>query len=126
MTVLICKVPYYTFKDSAVLGQVIRGKKPKPPKESLLAHVHWEFIQQRWLPRASRPSVGEIVAFVARERCPRADGHLTGSISPTIVSHSTYSPRPSQDSRSVVQKSWLSIPLLWKENIPKWQQPGRC
>ncbi|KAJ8581452.1 kinase-like protein [Rhizopogon salebrosus TDB-379] len=111
LQVLTCKVPYYNFKkDNAVLGQVIRGKKPKPPKDSLLAPAHWQFIQRCWLPRASRPSVGEIVAFVARERCPRAEEHLPGGISPTIVLHSAYSPRPSQDSRSAVQESWLSIP----------------
>ncbi|KAJ8584332.1 kinase-like protein [Rhizopogon salebrosus TDB-379] len=66
--VLTCKVPYYNVKqDIVVLGQVIKGKKPEPPKDSVLAPVYWEFIQQCWLPRASRPSVGEIVAFVGRE-----------------------------------------------------------
>jgi hypothetical protein len=106
--VLTCKVPYYNVKnDNFVLGQVIKGKKPEPPKDSVPAPVHWQFIQQCWLPRASRPSVGEIVAFVARERCS-PDEH-TGSISPTIVPHSANS-RPGQDSRSAVLESWLSIP----------------
>jgi len=50
-----------------VLGQVIRGKKPEPPKESHIAPLHWEFIQRCWFPRACRPTVGDIVAFVARE-----------------------------------------------------------
>jgi hypothetical protein len=109
--VLTCKVPYYNVKkDYVVLSLVIKGKKPEPPKDSVLAPVHWQFMQQCWLPPTSRPSVGEIVAFVARERCPCADEHLTGSISPTIVSHSAYNPRLSQDSRSTVQESQLSIP----------------
>jgi hypothetical protein len=51
-----------------MLGQVMKGKKPEPPKESPIAELHWEFIQRCWLPRASRPSVGEIVEFVACER----------------------------------------------------------
>ncbi|KAG2035686.1 hypothetical protein BDR03DRAFT_514903 [Suillus americanus] len=45
----------------------IRGKKPEPPRESRMEPVHWEFIQQCWLPRASRPSVAEVVSFVGRE-----------------------------------------------------------
>ncbi|KAG2108688.1 kinase-like domain-containing protein [Suillus discolor] len=69
LQVLTCKVPYYNVKnDILVLGQVIKGKKPEPPKESQIAPGHWEFIQRCWLPRASRPSVGEIVAFVECER----------------------------------------------------------
>jgi hypothetical protein len=51
-----------------VLGQVIRGKKPEPPKESQIMPVHWDFIQQCWLPRASRPSAEEVVAFIAAEK----------------------------------------------------------
>jgi hypothetical protein len=65
LQVLTCKVPYYNVKgDNLVLGQVIRGKKPEPPKGSQIAPVHWEFIQRCWLPRTSRPSVSEIVTFV--------------------------------------------------------------
>jgi len=68
LQVLTCKVPYYNVKkDHVVLGQVIRGKKPEPPKESQIALVHWEFIQRCWLSRSHRPTVGEVVAFVARE-----------------------------------------------------------
>lgn len=68
LQVLTCKVPYYNLKkDDLVLGQVIRGKKPEPPRESRIEPVHWEFIQQCWLPRASRPSVAEVVTFVGRE-----------------------------------------------------------
>jgi hypothetical protein len=55
-------------KDNVVLGQVIRGKKPEPPKESQIMPVHWDFIQQCWLPRASRPSAEEVVAFIAAEK----------------------------------------------------------
>ena len=70
LQVLTCKVPYYNVKRyDVVLRLVIRGKKPEPPKDSVLAPVHWEFIQRCWLPRASRPSIGKIVTFVARERC---------------------------------------------------------
>ncbi|OJA17641.1 hypothetical protein AZE42_10856 [Rhizopogon vesiculosus] len=66
LQVLTCKVPYYNVrKDNVVLGQVMKGKKPEPPKESPIAPPRWEFIQRCWLPRASRPSIGEIVAFVA-------------------------------------------------------------
>ncbi|KAJ8583892.1 kinase-like protein [Rhizopogon salebrosus TDB-379] len=69
LQVLTCKVPYYNVrKDLVVLGQVIRGKKPEPPNESQIAPLHWGFIQRCWSPRASRPSVGEIVEFVASER----------------------------------------------------------
>ncbi|KAG1884464.1 kinase-like domain-containing protein, partial [Suillus subluteus] len=69
LQVLTCKVPYYNVKkDIAVLGQVIKGMKPEPPKESQIAAGHWEFIQRCWSPRASRPSVAEIVTFVAREQ----------------------------------------------------------
>ncbi|OAX38459.1 kinase-like protein, partial [Rhizopogon vinicolor AM-OR11-026] len=69
LQVLTCKVPYYNVKkDNVVLGQVIRGKKPEPPKESQIAPSHWDLIERCWLPRASRPSVRDIVAFVARER----------------------------------------------------------
>jgi len=68
LQVLTCKVPYYNVKkDNVVLGQVIRGKKPEPPKESPIAPLYWEFIQRCWLPRANRPLVGEIVEFVACE-----------------------------------------------------------
>ncbi|KAG1831063.1 kinase-like domain-containing protein, partial [Suillus variegatus] len=69
LQVLTCKVPYHNVKkDIAVLGQVIKGIKPEPPKESKIAPEHWEFIQRCWLPRASRPSVAEIVTFIACER----------------------------------------------------------
>jgi serine/threonine protein kinase len=69
LQILTCKVPYYYVKsDRAVLGQVLKGKTPEPPKESRIASRHWSFIQRCWLPRASRPSVGEIVAFVGCER----------------------------------------------------------
>ncbi|KAG1747599.1 kinase-like domain-containing protein [Suillus lakei] len=65
LQVLTCKVPYYNLKkDNVVLGQVMRGQKPEPPKESQIEPVHWEFIQQCWLPRARRPSVAEVVAFI--------------------------------------------------------------
>ncbi|KAG1744296.1 kinase-like domain-containing protein [Suillus lakei] len=69
LQILTCKVPYYNVKkDNVVLGQVIRGKKPEPPEESHIAPGHWEFIQRCWSPRASRPSVAEIVTFIAMER----------------------------------------------------------
>jgi serine/threonine protein kinase len=69
LQILTCKVPYYNVKkDNVVLGQVIRGKKPEPPKESQIMPVHWDFIQQCWLPRASRPSAEEVVAFIAAEK----------------------------------------------------------
>ncbi|KAG1831052.1 kinase-like domain-containing protein, partial [Suillus variegatus] len=69
LQVLTCKVPYHNVKkDIAVLGQVIKGIKPEPPKESQIAPGHWEFMQRCWMPRASRPSVAEIVTFIACER----------------------------------------------------------
>ncbi|KAG1724185.1 kinase-like domain-containing protein [Suillus lakei] len=69
LQVLTGKVPYYDVKkDTLVLGQVIRGKNPEPPKESQIEPVHWEFIRQCWLPPANRPSVGEVLTFVACER----------------------------------------------------------
>ncbi|KAG2752828.1 kinase-like protein [Suillus brevipes Sb2] len=47
LQVLTCKVPYYNVKkDIAVLGQVMKGMKPEPPKESQIAPGHWEFIQR--------------------------------------------------------------------------------
>jgi hypothetical protein len=55
-------------KDNVVLGHVMKGKKPEPPKESQIAPLHWEFIQRCWLSRACRPTAGEIVAFIASER----------------------------------------------------------
>ncbi|KAG2096406.1 hypothetical protein BD769DRAFT_1515673 [Suillus cothurnatus] len=62
LQILTCKVPYYNVKkDNVVLGQVIRGKKPEPPKES-------QIMPQCWLPRASRPSAEEVVAFIAAEK----------------------------------------------------------
>lgn len=71
LQILTCKVPYYYVKnDIIVLGEVMKGKKPKPPKEPRIAPGHWEFLQRCWLPRASRPTVGEIVEFVGYE--PRA------------------------------------------------------
>ncbi|KAG1906203.1 kinase-like protein [Suillus fuscotomentosus] len=69
LQVLSCKVPYHNVKkDIAVLGQVIKGIKPEPPKKSQIGPGHWEFIQRCWLPPASRPSVAEIVTFIACER----------------------------------------------------------
>ncbi|KAG0694130.1 kinase-like protein, partial [Suillus ampliporus] len=69
LQVLTGKVPYYNVKkDNVVLGHVIRGKKPEPPRESRIEPAHWEFIQRCWLPRSNRPSVREAVVFVARER----------------------------------------------------------
>ncbi|KAJ8583362.1 hypothetical protein M405DRAFT_514099 [Rhizopogon salebrosus TDB-379] len=45
LQVLTCKVPYYNVeKHDVVLGLVIRGKKPEPPKDSVLAPVHWELV----------------------------------------------------------------------------------
>ncbi|KAG1726577.1 kinase-like protein, partial [Suillus lakei] len=68
LQVLTCEAPYYNVKkDIVVLGQVLRGMKPVPPKESPIAPRHWEFIQRCWLPRASRPSAAEIVTFIACE-----------------------------------------------------------
>lgn len=70
LQVLTCKVPYYDVKrDYAVMGLVARGKKPEPPKGSQVAPVHWEFIQRCWLPRASRPLIGEIVLFAHQQYC---------------------------------------------------------
>ncbi|KAJ8580634.1 hypothetical protein M405DRAFT_847515 [Rhizopogon salebrosus TDB-379] len=47
LQVLTCKIPYHNVKkDNIVLRQVIRGKKPEPPKELVLAPAHWEFIQR--------------------------------------------------------------------------------
>ncbi|KAG1813919.1 kinase-like domain-containing protein [Suillus subaureus] len=70
LQVLTCKVPYYDVKkDNVVLGHVVRGKKPEPPKGSQVAPVHWEFIQRCWLPRVSRPSIGEIVLFAHQQYC---------------------------------------------------------
>ncbi|KAG1748004.1 kinase-like domain-containing protein [Suillus paluster] len=58
LQVLTGKVPYYNVKkDNVVLGQVIRGKKPEPPKESRIEPADWEFIKRCWLPRINRPSV---------------------------------------------------------------------
>jgi hypothetical protein len=69
LQVLTCKVPYYNVKDNfGVLGQIMRGIKPKPPNESQIMPRHWEFIQRCWLSREIRPSVAEIVAFVASEQ----------------------------------------------------------
>ncbi|OAX32055.1 kinase-like protein [Rhizopogon vinicolor AM-OR11-026] len=69
LQVLTCKVPYYNVKkDIVVVGQVLSGKKPELPKGSHIAPSCWEFIQRCWLPRADRPLVGEIVAFIAREQ----------------------------------------------------------
>ncbi|OAX35014.1 hypothetical protein K503DRAFT_773938, partial [Rhizopogon vinicolor AM-OR11-026] len=69
LQVLTCKVPYCNVKkDNVVLGQVIRGKKPEAPKESQIAPSHWDLIERCWLARTSRPSVREVVAFVACER----------------------------------------------------------
>ncbi|KAG2064441.1 kinase-like protein, partial [Suillus decipiens] len=69
LQILTCKVPYYYVKnDITVMGQVIMGKKPEPPREPQLDRRHWSFMQRCWLPRANRPSVGEIVGFVGWER----------------------------------------------------------
>ncbi|KAG1886220.1 kinase-like protein [Suillus subluteus] len=85
LQVLTCKVPYYDVKkDNVVLGHVVRGKKPEPPKGSQVASVHWEFIQRCWSPRASRPSIGEIVLFAHQQYCELHptdavdDGNLSG------------------------------------------------
>ncbi|KAG2153552.1 kinase-like domain-containing protein [Suillus bovinus] len=70
LQVLTCKVPYYDVKkDNVLLGCVVTGKKPELPKGSQVAPPHWEFIQQCWLPRASRPSIGDIVLFVHQQYC---------------------------------------------------------
>ncbi|KAG2341955.1 kinase-like protein [Suillus weaverae] len=70
LQVLTCKVPYYDVKkDYVVMGLVARGKKPEPPKGSQVAPAHWEFIQRCWLPRASRPLIGEIVLFAHQQYC---------------------------------------------------------
>ncbi|KAG2035172.1 kinase-like domain-containing protein [Suillus americanus] len=69
LQILTCKVPYHNIKmEMTVLAQVMVGKKPEAPKESRIAPGHWGFIQRCWLPRASRPLVAEIVAFVGYER----------------------------------------------------------
>ncbi|KAG1747873.1 kinase-like domain-containing protein [Suillus paluster] len=71
LQVLTGKVPYYNVKkDNVVLGQVIRGKKPEPPKESRIEPAHWEFIKRCWSPRINRPSVEEAVAFVTLLNAP--------------------------------------------------------
>jgi len=69
LQVLTCEVPYYNLKkNDVVLGHVIRGMKPELPEGSHVLPLHWEFIQQCWSSRERRPTVGDIVAFVARER----------------------------------------------------------
>ncbi|KAG2363970.1 hypothetical protein BDR07DRAFT_1331384 [Suillus spraguei] len=69
LQILTCKVPYYYVKnDFAVLGQVIKGKKPEPPRGLQMESRHWSFMQRCWLPRAGRPSVDEIVKFIGWER----------------------------------------------------------
>ncbi|KAG2363971.1 kinase-like domain-containing protein [Suillus spraguei] len=69
LQVLTCRTPYHNVKrDITVMGQVMKGLKPKPPEESKIVPEHWEFIQRCWLPRASRPSVTEIVTFITCEQ----------------------------------------------------------
>ncbi|KAJ8583404.1 kinase-like protein [Rhizopogon salebrosus TDB-379] len=71
LQVLTYKVPYYNLhRDDVVLGQVIRGIKPVPPMESRMTPMQWEFIQRCWLPRANRPSMGEIAEFVTLHHGP--------------------------------------------------------
>ncbi|KAG1850304.1 kinase-like domain-containing protein, partial [Suillus tomentosus] len=68
LQILTCKVPYYYLKnDLTVFGEIIRGKKPEPPRDLQIAPGHRTFVQRCWLPRARRPLVGEIVAFVGHE-----------------------------------------------------------
>ncbi|KAG2144140.1 kinase-like domain-containing protein [Suillus bovinus] len=68
LQILTCKVPYYYVKhDIAVLREIINGNKPEL-RDLRIEPGHWNFIQRCWQPRASRPLVGEIVAFVAYER----------------------------------------------------------
>ncbi|KAJ8583407.1 kinase-like protein [Rhizopogon salebrosus TDB-379] len=71
LQVLTYKRPYYNLpSDMVVLRQVIQGIKPVPPTESRMTPMQWEFIQRCWLPRANRPSMGEIAEFVAHHRGP--------------------------------------------------------
>lgn len=68
LQILTCKVPYYYLKnDLTVFGEIIRGKKPEPPRDLQIAPGHLSFMQRCWLPHARRPLVGEIVEFVGRE-----------------------------------------------------------
>ncbi|KAJ8583447.1 kinase-like protein [Rhizopogon salebrosus TDB-379] len=71
LQVLTYKRPYYNLpSDMVVSKQVIQGIKPVPPTESRMTPMQWEFIQRCWLPRANRPSMGEIAEFVAHHRGP--------------------------------------------------------
>jgi homeobox protein YOX1/YHP1 len=92
-------------------------------------HAFYRFQNKRQSMRqTTRQSSTSVSAPHQSFNMSHADEHssfTTGNISPTTVSHTTYAPRQSQDSRSVTQESRSSISHRREEDHRKWQQSGR-
>lgn len=61
------EIPYYNITNEAyVLIQLLQGRRPERPPNSMLTNAHWEFIASCWdsLP-LSRPSASAVQMSIA-------------------------------------------------------------
>ncbi|KAG2360654.1 kinase-like domain-containing protein [Suillus spraguei] len=69
LQVLSGKVPYYYIKQQMqIIVMVADGKKPRRPEEPKIAEEHWNMIERCWSPCNIRPTIEDIVRFIAAQR----------------------------------------------------------
>lgn len=69
LQVLSGKVPYYYIKQQMqIIMMVVDGKKPRRPEEPKIAEEHWSMIESCWGPYNVRPTVEDLLRFVAAQR----------------------------------------------------------
>lgn len=69
LQVLSGKVPYYYIKQQMqIIVMVVDGKKPRRPEEPKIAEEHWSMIERCWSPFNVRPTIEDLLSFVAAQR----------------------------------------------------------
>ncbi|KAG2344396.1 kinase-like protein [Suillus weaverae] len=69
LQVLSGKVPYYYIRQQMqIIMMVVDGKKPRRPEEPKIAEEHWSMIESCWGPCNVRPTVEDLLRFVAAQR----------------------------------------------------------
>lgn len=67
--VLSGKVPYYYIKQQMqIIMMVVNGKKPRRPEEPTITEEHWSMIERCWSPCDARPTIEDILIFIAAQR----------------------------------------------------------
>ncbi|KAG2049076.1 kinase-like protein [Suillus hirtellus] len=69
LQVLSGKIPYYYIKQQMqIIMMVVNGKKPRRPEEPTITEEHWSMIERCWSPCDARPTIEDILVFIAAQR----------------------------------------------------------